>query len=166
VTAALAALVLLAAPTGAAQPPRERRVRLPRDSVLAGVSCAPTGRAYAAVHDNGRLLECPLRRDTTIAGQPLPAWSWPRFDRAGVLTHAWLSRDTELDGVPCKGAGYKRWSVAFHPSGRLKGCFPARPVTIQGHRCRAAAFGTELSGSTMIVLDPAGRFVRCRERRG
>jgi hypothetical protein len=123
-----------------AQPAPSARIRLAHDTVLAGVSCAATGRAFAVLHANGRLDECPVLRDTIIAGNALPAGTWIRLAEAGVLDGAWLPRDVELHGVPCKGTGYKDWSVRFHPNGMLASCYPSRRVVIEGVPCVDAWF--------------------------
>ena len=78
---------------------------------------------------------------------------------------AWLPRDVLLQGIPCKGTGYKGWAMRYHPGGRLALCYLSRETTIDGVRCRAGAFLTELSGSTQVTLHPNGRLVRCRPRR-
>lgn len=138
------------------------RIRLRSDTVIAGVRCAPTGRAYAVIHPNGALDECPLAIDTTIAGHALPAGTWLRLTEQRVLDGVWLPDDTQLQGLPCKGTGYKGWSVRFHPSGRLSLCYLSHEATIDGIRCRGAAFTTELTGSTQVNLHPNGRLQSCR----
>jgi hypothetical protein len=71
------ALLLCSVPIGVvAQEPAQRsagtRLRLRRDTVLAGVHCAPTDRAYAVLHPSGALDECPLANDSAMAGHRLP----------------------------------------------------------------------------------------------
>jgi hypothetical protein len=139
-----------------------RRLRLSRDTVLAGVSCAATGRAYAELYANGGLIECPVAADTTIAGHTFARGTWIRLHQDRGLDGAWLVRDTELQGLPCKGTGYKGWSVRFHADGRLALCSLSRDATIEGVPCRAGAFLTELSGSTQVQLHPNGRLRSCR----
>jgi hypothetical protein len=158
------ALLLLSATSLRAQPatPPVTLLRLARDTVIDGVSCGPTGRARAEVHGNGRLSECPMPRDTVISGHPFPRNSWPRFTDRGVLMAAWLSQDVVLQGVPCKGTGYKAWSVTFHPSGRLSSCYLSREAELDGVPCHSAWFWRELTGSTQVTLHPDGRLRSCR----
>lgn len=153
---------LLLAGTVHAQPVQSVRLRLAHDTVLAGVSCAATGHASAVLHANGRLDECPVLRDTVMAGNALPAGTWIRLTEAGVLDGAWLPRDVELHGVPCKGTGYKDWSVRFHPNGMLASCYPSRRVVIEGVPCVDAWFWRELTGQTSIALHTNGRLRSCR----
>jgi hypothetical protein len=130
--------------------------------VVAGVRCAATGKAYAELYSNGGLLECPIAADSVIAGHALPrgTWIWLHEDRG--LNGVWLLRDTELQGLPCKGAGYKGWAVRFHADGKLSLCYLSREATIDGVPCRAGKFTTELSGSTQVQLHPNGRLRTCR----
>jgi hypothetical protein len=139
-----------------------RRIRLSRDTVVASVHCGPTGRAYAELYDNGGLVECPLAADSVIEGHALPKGTWIRLLQHRALDGAWLPRDTELQGLPCKGTGYKGWSVRFHADGKLALCFLARETTIDGIPCRAGSFRVELSGSTGVALHPNGRLSTCR----
>jgi hypothetical protein len=129
----LLAVMLCASAAGLmAQPPAEVRFRVSRDTVIAGISCAPTGRASASVHANGTLVECPVPRDTVIAGHLLPAGTWPRFTNARVLDGAWLPHDHTLQGLICKGTGYKGWAVRFHADGALALCYLAHAQVIDG----------------------------------
>jgi hypothetical protein len=154
----VSAVVMLCAPDAQAQ----TRIRLTRDTIIDGVRCAPTGRAYAVVHANGVLDECPLHADTVIAGHPLPRLTWIRLHPDRTLHDVWLPQDLTVQGIPCKGSGYKAWSVRFHPGGRLALCYLARDAMIDGVPCRAAAFVTELSGSTQVGLHDNGRLRSCR----
>lgn len=142
-----------------------RRIRLGRDTIVAGVHCGPTGRAYAALHLNGTLEECPLAADSVVEGNALAKGSWIRLTPEGILDGAWLLRDAELQGLPCKGTGYKGWAVRFHPDGRLSLCYLSRAATIDSIPCKRGAFITELSGSTHVLLHHNGRLRSCRVAR-
>jgi hypothetical protein len=155
------ALLVFVAPLRA-QTERGARIRLRADTVIDGVRCAPTGRAYAVLHANGALDECPLAIDTIIAGHALPRGTWLRLTEARGLDGAWLPANTTVQGVPCKGTGYKGWSVRFHADGALSLCYLSRAWTVDGIACRAAAFTTELTGSTQVQLDPDGHLHSCR----
>lgn len=156
-------LLMVMALSAGAQEPTGTRLRVARDTVLAGVRCGPTGRASAVLHANGRLDECPLAADTIINGHVLPRGTWVRLDDAGRLSGAWLPRDVLVQGLPCHGTGYKGWSVMFHPNGRLRECFPARDLLVFGVPCRGGGrFLRELRGSTMVVLHDDGSLASCR----
>lgn len=156
----------IAVPTRAqTPPPTEIRVRLSKDTVIAGVRCGPTGRAYAVLFADGALNECPLAADTVIAGHAVPRGTWILLDPARTLRSGWLPRDTDLQGIPCKGNGYKSWHVRFRPDGRLQDCFLSREATIDGVPCKSASFLTELTGSTQVSVHPNGRLWSCRVAR-
>ena len=157
-----AAVLALAARHGL---PQERtallRIRLGKDTTISGVRCAPTGRARAAVFASGRLSSCPLASDTVIAQHPLAAGTWIDLTEDRALRSVWLSRDTELQGHPCKGTGYKGWSTEFYHSGRLRLCYPARETIIDGVPCRGASFRAELFGITQVVFHESGQLRSC-----
>jgi hypothetical protein len=142
----------------------QTRVRLTRDTVIDGVACAATGRAYAEFHASGRLLTCPLARDSTIAGNRLSAQSWITLDEAGLLRRAWLAQDTPLSGHLCKGVGYKGYSVEFHETGSLALCFLARDAMIDSVPCMHGSFWTEVRGrgSSAITFSADGRLRGCQ----
>lgn len=152
----------LASRPSQAQPPVAARLRLTRDTVLSGVRCGATGKASAALHPNGALDECPLAIDSVMAGHLLLRGTWIRLTPEGTLDGAWLPRDAMLQGLPCKGTGYKGWAVRFHPDGALSLCYLSREATIDALPCRPGAFVTELSGSTQVTLHPNGRLRGCR----
>jgi hypothetical protein len=160
----LCALLIALAPTTtlSAQASRAARIRLVHDTVISGVHCAPTGRQYAVIHDNGSLDECPVATDTVIAGHALPSGTWLRLLDDRTLDGAWLPADTELQGLRCKGTGYKGWAVRFFHTGQLSLCYPAIELEIDGVPCRGAGFITELTGTTQINLHTDGRLRSCR----
>jgi len=132
-------------------------------------------------HDNGRLQRACLVEATEIEGFPCQSWVWwyedgrldnlelsvdrevqnhsfPAgtrvfFDRDGRLAHAWLSRDTVVGGLPCRG----RWKIdtAFHPNGRVRAFFPPDTFEIDGVQCVASVFHP-------VYLHPEGRLRQCK----
>ena len=138
------------------------RIRLGQDTVVAGVRCSPTGRAYAVVYPNGRLDECPIAMDTTIAGHQFPRTTWIRLTEDGVLKAVWLPKSQLVQGLPCKGTGFKGWAVTFHPSGALSLCFLNEVATIDGVPCASASFLKELTGNSGVLLREDGKLQSCR----
>ena len=135
--AAIGVLALLAvgAPSGLeAQAQLERR-RLPATVVIDGITCAPTGQAFAEFYPSGRLAECPIAADTVLYGQSLLRGTWVGFTQDGRLRNGWLSRNTRLSGQLCRGTGYKGFRVLFHPSGALRLCFLPADTEIAGVPC-------------------------------
>jgi hypothetical protein len=162
---AIAALIL-ASPRPADAQQKERR-RLDRQVVLDGVTCAPTGNAYAEFHPSGRLAECPIAADTTMFGQRFPMLTWVGFTAEGLPFSAWLARDALLSGYECHGTGYKGYSVRFYPDGTLKSCFLATDSPIQGAHCIRGSFWTEIRGGTksQVSFHDNGRLARCQASR-
>lgn len=138
------------------------RLKFANDTVVGTVHCAPTGKAYAVIHPNGIIDECPLARDTVIDGHALPRGTWIQLNVDAMLVSAWLPRDLELQGVPCKGTGYKGWSVRFHPDGHLALCFLSRDAEIDGVPCLGGSFFRELRGYTGVSFQANGRLRGCR----
>lgn len=157
---ALAVTVAQAAPLNAQE--STRRIRLSRDTVVAGVSCAATGRLYAELYGNGGLVECPLAADSVIERHAFPKGTWIRLHQDRGLDGAWLPRDTELQGLPCKGTGYKGWAVRFHAGGALALCYLSREAVVDGVSCMSGSFAREFGGSTQVALHPNGRLKGCR----
>jgi hypothetical protein len=165
-TLAAAALLVVGTVRSEAQTQFERR-RLPATVVIDGITCGPTGRAFAEFHPSGRLAECPLANDTEFSGQRLPATTWVSFNADGSLHGAWLPRDVELNGHLCHGTGYKGFRVLFHPSGALKLCFLAADTEIQGVPCLHGSFWTEIrgGGKSAVHFREGGQLLRCQASR-
>jgi hypothetical protein len=161
----LLSTLLMAALTGvslSAQDSVGIRFKISRDTVVAGVRCAPTGRAHAVVYPTGRLDECPIAMDTAIAGHTFARGTWIRLDEEGVLKSVWLSKPLVIQGLPCRGTGYKGWAVTFHANGALALCFLEELTTIDGVPCAAAAFLRELTGNSGVSMSDRGRLRSCR----
>lgn len=143
------------------------RRKLTAPTVLDGITCAPTGRAYASFHASGRLRECPLAADTVLFGQALPARTWVELTDDGRLRHAWLPRNASLSGHVCRGSGYREWSVLFHPSGALALCYLAREELIDGVPCQRGTFWIELRGrgKSEVRFRENGRLQSCQAAR-
>jgi hypothetical protein len=139
-----------------------RRLDLPE--TVSGVRCDRTGRAYAEFFQSGALRSCPLASDTTIQGHAFVAGSWITIDQRGRLTHAWLSRDTQLGGHLCHGTGYKGFSVEFRDDGTLRLCYLARDTIIHGVPCIHGSFWTEILGGsrTAVTFWPDGSLAACQ----
>lgn len=159
-------LLLLAFCASALSSQTTRR-KLVERTVVDGITCGNTGRAYAEFHASGRLSECPLAADTTIAGHRFFAGTWLRFDETGLLFAGWLSRDTELNAISCRGDGYKAWAVRFHPDGRLALCYLRTDTEIEGIPCIRGTFWNEIRGGTRTALwfDRNGKLARCQAAR-
>jgi len=142
--------------------PDELRIRLRDDTTIAGIRCMNTGRASAVVYDNGQLDECPIAMDTMMAGHQFPRGTWIRLTEDGVLRSVWLTEPLSVQGLPCRGTGYKGWAVTFHPNGRLSLCYLNDPAIVDGVPCAAATFLREMTGNSGVVMRDDGRLQSCR----
>jgi len=159
-------LLLLALSASALRSQTTRR-KLVERTVVDGITCGTTGRAYAEFHASGRLSECPIAADTTIAGHRFFAGTWLRFDETGLLFAGWLSRDTDLNGIACRGDGYKAWAVRFHPDGKLALCYLRTDTEIEGIPCLRGTFWNEIRGGTRtaVLFDRNGKLAQCQAAR-
>ncbi len=80
----------------------------------------------------------------------------------GLLVSVWLLQPFVVQGLPCRGTGYKGWAVTFHPSGRLSLCYLNEMATIDGVPCAAATFLREMTGNSGVSLREDGRLRSCR----
>lgn len=163
----IALFLVAVSPAGAQRPSDLVRRKLSAVTVIDGIACGVTGRAYAYFHPSGRLAECPLATDTVLFGQTLPARTWVELTIDGRLRHAWLPHDVSLSGHQCLGRGYKEWSVLFHPSGALALCFLPQETVIEGVPCQRGTFWNELrgGGKSAARFHENGRLESCQAAR-
>jgi hypothetical protein len=137
------------------------------DTVIDGIPCAKTTRAHAEFYGSGRLAECPLSRDAVVSSASLPRGTWVVFREDGQLDGAWLPQNHVLSGHVCRGEGYRKWSVRFHPDGALKLCFLPETTTIEGVPCLHGTFWNELrgGGNTAVHFHTNGWLARCQVAR-
>lgn len=87
-------------------------------------------------HDNGQLRGLQLAQAWTVSKHELPADTFLWFDASGRLETVWLSEDTAIEGLPCRGGG--KVSTSFHPDGSLRACFLAEDSPVNGIPCSAS----------------------------
>lgn len=126
-----------------------RRGLLLEETEIEGFPC----RAWVWWHEDGRLDNLELARDLSVQGHPFPVGTRLFFDHEGRLAHAWLARETVLDGLPCRG----KWKIdtAFHPNGRVRAFFPPDTLEIDGIPCTASVFHP-------VYLHPDGHLRQCK----
>lgn len=126
-----------------------RRACLVEDTEIAGFPC----RSWVWWYEDGELDNLELTRDLTVQGHAFPAGTRLFFDREGRLAHAWLSRNSVIDGRECRG----RWKIdtAFHPNGRVRAFFPPEALEIDGVLCTASVFHP-------VYLHPDGHLRECK----
>ena len=127
----------------------KKRAFLVEETVLEGMPC----QRWVWWYENGAIDNVELARPLAVQGHAFPLGTRIFFDRDGKLAHAWLSEDTVVDGLPCRG----RWKIdtAFHPNGRVKAFFPPDDIEIDGVLCTASVFHP-------VYLHPDGRLRCCK----
>jgi hypothetical protein len=128
---------------------RMKRAWLLEETELEGLPC----QRWVWWHADGRIDNLELALDRDVQGHRLPAGTRVFFDVEGRLAHAWLSEDTRIGGLACRG----RWKIdtAFHPSGRVRAFFPPETIEIDGIACTASIFHP-------VYLHPDGRLQQCK----
>jgi hypothetical protein len=132
---------------------RMKRAYLVEETELDGFPC----QRWVWWYDDGRLDNLELASDLEVQGHQFPSGTRIFFDADGRLAHAWLSRDTVIDGRPCRGRS--KIDTAFHPNGRVRAFFPPDVYEIDGVSCAASVFHP-------IYLHPDGRLRQCKLARG
>jgi len=137
------------------------------DTVIAGIPCARTERRRADFYRDGQLAGCLLSTDHQMGAHRFPRGTWVDVNPNGVLWAAWLARDTELAGHRCRGDGYKKWSVRFHPSGALQSCYLVHDTVVDGVPCMRGSFYRDIRsrGRVTLHLMPDGRLRSCTASR-
>jgi hypothetical protein len=138
-----------------------QRVKLESPATYDGIHCGPTGRASAAFYPSGRLESCPLEAASVVGGHALPRGSWVYLEEDGHLRSAWLSHDTKLGAITCKGDGFQGWSVTFDRDGNVRQCYLARSQVIDGVPCREGSFLGEITGGVSVTFHANGRLESC-----
>lgn len=126
-----------------------RRAFLLEETEIEGFAC----QRWIWWHEDGRLDNLELAHERSVQGHAFPRSTRLFFDREGRLAHAWLSQDTVIDGLPCRG----RWKIdtAFHPNGRVKAFFPPDDLELAGVLCKASVFHP-------VYLHPDGKLRQCK----
>lgn len=128
---------------------RMKRAYLPEPTDVEGFPC----QRWCWWYDDGRIDNIELSRDLAVQGHALPVGTRVFFDREGRLAHAWLSKDTVIDGHLCRGS--MKIDTAFHSNGGVKAFFPRESTQIDGVPCTASLFHP-------IYLHPDGKLRQCK----
>ncbi len=104
-------------------------------------------------YEDGSVESFELAADARVQDHDLPARSRVFLDREGRLAHVWLSQETVIDGLPCRGK--MKIDTAFHPNGRVRAFFPPDTIEIDGIACVASVFHP-------VYLHPDGHLRQCK----
>jgi hypothetical protein len=90
-------------------------------------------------YGNGAPAFCMLAESAVVSGQEFASGTGLHFTTTGVLDWCFLPRDTEIQGVPCRGDGHA-FMTEFHPNGKLKRAYLAENRIIDGVPCAKFRF--------------------------
>lgn len=77
--------------------------------------------------------------------------------------YCFLIRNTEIQGLLCRGDTHKGWETVFYIDGRLALAWLARQEEIDGIPCAAANLWTELfGGSAAVYFHDNGKLAQCK----
>jgi hypothetical protein len=157
----LLALVTLAAGESAADTVRHHRLAAPTE--LQGFPC---DRPAAFLHPDGRLSTCRLAREAVVGRVRIPTGSIIHLGDRGTVDLVWLSRDTEIAGLRCRGRrpAHLAEPAELHPNGALKSCALAADAVVQGVPCASgrAVVPAPHRHFFAVYLHESGRLQRCR----
>jgi hypothetical protein len=128
---------------------RLKRAYLVEETVIEGMPC----RRWVWWYEDGRLDNVELATELEVQEHRFPEGTRVFFDREGRLAHAWLSRDTVIDGRTCRGRG--KIDTAFHANGHVRAFFPPDTIEIDGVACVASVFHP-------VYLHPDGHLHQCK----
>jgi hypothetical protein len=127
--------------------------RLKEDMVIGGRPCK---KGWLHLHANNVPAAFTAAHEIEEGRLKIPVDTWVLQTAEGVVTTCAFPRDTEVQGILCKGTGgAKGAQVAVYPSGALKQVFLARDMRIQEVPCAADA----ISGAVEFYED--GKLKSC-----
>lgn len=110
----------------------------------------PCAKGYAWFYSDGRLETCTVERETVFGEARVPERSRIYLRTDGSPDFVFLSRDTRLVGLTCRGGGHS-YMTAFYPSGKLKVCWLSGDQEVQGVPCMGASFIADVFGGSVGV---------------
>jgi hypothetical protein len=130
---------------------------------IQGFSCAAR---YAWFFTDGTLSSCFVSRETKFGKIVIPENSMILLSREGAPRFVFLSRETNLNGYPCRGGPAHDYNVALYPGGELKTCWLAEDHVVDDVPCmRAGFFADVFGGGVETDLHPNGRLQGCKVSR-
>ena len=77
--------------------------------------------------------------------------------------YCFLPRNTEIQGILCRGDRHRGWETVFYVNGKLAEAWLARTEEIQGVPCMKASFWTEVfGGDAAVYFHPNGKLAKCK----
>ena len=77
--------------------------------------------------------------------------------------YCFLPRNTEIQGILCRGDRHRGWETVLYVNGKLLKAWLARTEEIQGVPCMKATFWTEfLGGDAAVYFHSNGKLAKCK----
>ena len=102
----------------------------------------PCRKGVVFFYDNGNLSTFQFSKPFEFSDFVVPEKTWGMVDREGDIYICFFSRDTEVQGYPCRGSimGREGIQTSFHKNGKLNCFFPRKDVEIDGILCKGSVF--------------------------
>lgn len=153
-------LALAAAAEGSTD---EVRKKLDAPVAIQGYPCAG---GYAWFFGDGALRSCAVSRETQFGEAAVPKGSRIHVNRAGKPDFVFLSQDTKVRNLTCRGGGHS-YMTAFYGSGKLRLCWLAADQDVDGVPCMRASFWSDVFGGGVgTYFHENGRLSKCKLNRG
>jgi len=104
------------------------------------------------LYKNGNLKSCRLAEEVKYIEINFPKNTQLFFTEDSTLEYCWLGKNTEIQGVPCKGG--QQTQTSFHKNGKILCCFISRPFEIQKVYCKSSLLAP-------VCFFPDGRLQEC-----
>jgi len=112
---------------------------LAENTLIQGYPCK---KGFVFFYDNGNLNTFQFSKPFEFSGFVIPAKTWGMLDRQGSIYICFFSKDTQVQGYPCRGSimGREGIQTSFHKNGKLNCFFPRKDVEIDGILCKGSVF--------------------------
>ena len=110
-------------------------------------------RAYYTPGDT--LYRVDLAEADSLLDWIVPAKTMVFFNPDSTIRYCFLSKNTEMDGLVCRGSGHN-WMTCFYPNGRLKLVWLAEDATIEGIQVRKATWWRAVWQQAQTAFHPNG----------
>ena len=116
----------------------------------------PCKKGFVVFYDDWSLNTFQFSEPFEFSGFVIPAKTWGMLDKEGNIYICFFSKDTEVQGYPCRGSimGREGIQTSFHKNGKLNCFFPRKDIEIDGILCKGSVFH-------LTVLHNNGRLRSC-----
>ena len=112
---------------------------LAENTLIQGYPCK---KGFIFFYDNGNLRTFRFSKPFEFSDFVIPEKTWGMLDREGDIYICFFSKDTKVQGYPCRGSimGLEGVQTSFHKNGKLNCFFPRKDIEIDGILCKGSVF--------------------------